>query len=227
MLKHFIVELEKIKKRLLELGSIVEQAVEKSARSVLTRDSALAEAVIAADHEIDLLEVEIEEEVLKILALHQPVAVDLRFLVAVLKINSDLERVADLAVNIAERALYLCDETSVELPFDFEDMTAKSRSMLKRSLDALIFQDVELAKKVCSDDDEVDAINRQMYDTVYDRIRKNPEHAEPLVQWLSLSRHIERIADYATNICEDVIYMVDGAIVRHKPEDFRHKSKSE
>ena len=213
-------EIEKLKKKLLSLSSVVEESLEKAIRSVCDRNEAMAREVIENDQLIDAEEVAVEEECLKIMALHQPVAVDLRFLVAVLKINNDLERIADISVNIAERSIFLCRENPIAMPFDFDDMTKKTRSMLTRSLDSLIQQDVQMAHQVCADDDEVDSINREMYDQVFEGIRKNPELVKPLIHCLSVSRHLERIADYATNIAEDVIYMVDGTIVRHKPEDY-------
>ncbi len=217
--RHFETELDRLKKKILLLSSVVEESVEKAVRSVRNRDEVLAREVIDKDHLIDLNEVEVEEECLKILALHQPVAVDLRFLVAVLKINNDLERIADIAVNIAERSLFLSRHEPIDIPFDFEEMNKKSRSMLKQSLESLIHQDSKLASEVCHADDLVDQLNREMYTRVYAAIRKRPEWVEAYVNCLSISRHLERIADYATNIAEDVIYMVEGRIVRHKPDD--------
>jgi len=220
MAKHLQNELEKLKKKLLSLSAIVEGTLEKSIRAFADRNEQLAIEVITYDDTIDAIEVEVEEDCLKIMALHQPVAIDLRFLVAVLKINSDLERIADLSVNIAERALYLCRESSMTTPFDFEEMTAKTRSMLKRALDSLIQQNPEIAHQVCADDDEVDSINRQIYKLFYEEIRLTPHFVEALSHCLSVSRHLERIADYATNIAEVVIYMVEGNIVRHQPESY-------
>jgi phosphate transport system protein len=220
MPKHLQNEITKLKKQLLSLSSAVEGSLEKAIRSVGERDEQLAREVIENDHIIDIAEVEVEEECLKIMALHQPVAVDLRFLVAVLKINNDLERIADISVNIAERSIYLCQEEPIKMPFDFDEMTKKTRSMLTRALDSLIQQDSKIAHQVCVDDDEVDAINRKMYDQVYGEIRKTPHLVEPLIHCLTISRHLERIADYATNISEDVIYMVEGTIIRHKPENY-------
>jgi phosphate transport system protein len=163
----------------------------------------------------------LEEECLKILALHQPVAIDLRFVIAVLKINNDLERIGDLAVNIAERALFLTSQKPVDIPFDFMGMSEKTKIMLKMSLDALVNMDAKMAHDVCALDDGVDAINRRMYQQVQEGILENPEQIGSLIHCLSTSRHLERIADHATNIAEDVIYMVAGEIVRHKAEDFR------
>ena len=226
MSQHLQAEIEKLKKRILHLGAVVEDAVRKAVASVDAKDVALAKEVIDNDISIDHLEVEIEEECLKILALYQPVAIDLRFIIAVMKMNNDLERIADLAVNIAERALFLAGEMLREMPFDFSDMAQKTQTMLKNSLDAMVNMDCALAEKVCQADDEVDAINREMYGKVQEAIRKAPEHLEALIHLLSTSRHLERIADSATNIAEDVIYMVRGEIIRHRTEDFRSHAKA-
>jgi phosphate transport system protein len=199
---------------------VVEESVEKAVRSINIRDVNLAREVIENDHSIDLLEVEVEEECLKILALHQPVAVDLRFVVAVLKINNDLERIGDLAVNIAERSTYLSQNTPIEMPFDLGLMEEKTRLMLKKALDSLIQLNLETANEVGAADDEVDAINREMYIQVSKGVREFPDQADRLIHCLSISRHLERIADYATNIAEDVIYMIEGRIVRHQPEEY-------
>jgi len=215
-----IRELENLKSKLLYLGSLAEQSIRKSGTALQKLDARIAQEVIESDHLLDLKEVEIEEDCLKILALHQPVANDLRFVVSTLKINNDLERIGDLGVNIAERVLYLCRLPAAPIPFDFESMWKLSLDMLKSSLDSLVRQDLALAKKVWDDDDAVDAINKAMYNRVYQEIRKNPEQVETLIHYLSISRHLERTADYATNICEDVIYMIEGKIVRHQPEEF-------
>ena len=167
------------------------------------------------------MEVDVEEECLKILALHQPVAVDLRFVITALKINNDLERIGDLAVNIAERSEFLARQREIDIPQEIYAMAEKAQSMLTRSLDALVDMDCKLAHDVCADDDEVDAINRQMYLIVQDKIRAHTGQTEVLIHLLSASRHLERIADYATNIAEDVIYMVEGKIVRHRTEKYK------
>jgi phosphate transport system protein len=221
MTKHFQNELERLKKKLLTLSAIVEESVEKAVRSISNRDVQLAREVIENDRSIDLLEVEVEEECLKVLALHQPVAVDLRFVVAVLKINNDLERIGDLAVNIAERSSYLGQKEPIEMPFDFATMEKKTRLMLEKAIDSLIQMSLEVAREVGAADDEIDAINREMYDQVAKGIRNSPDQADRLIHCLSISRHLERIADYATNIAEDVIYMIEGQIVRHQPEEYK------
>jgi phosphate transport system protein len=162
------------------------------------------------------MEVEIEEDCLKILALHQPVAVDLRFIVAVLKMNSDLERIGDFSVNIAQSAEYFCHHMSSETLFDLPHMSKKVLNMLRLSIDSLVNMDTEDARNVLEADDEIDDINRNMYRQVQEQIREHPSDAECLIRMLSVSRYLERIADHTTNIAEDVIYMISGEIVRHQ-----------
>ena len=220
MSRHLEREIESLKKKILSLCAMVEEAVWHAVKSIELKESALAQSVISGDIKIDHMEVEVEEECLKLLALHQPVAVDLRFIVAVLKINNDLERIGDLAVNIAERSNFLATRQQINFPFDFSDMGRKVQNMLKWSLDALVNLDTGLATQVCEADDEVDDINRQMYDQVKQGIQERPEDADYLIHLLSTSRHLERIADLTTNIAEDVIYMVNGEIVRHRSEDY-------
>lgn len=222
MAKHLQREIEQLKKMILLLGGKVEERVRQATIAIDERDVRLAKKVIDEDMEIDQAEVEVEEECLKILALHQPVAIDLRFIVAVLKINNDLERIADLAVNIAERAVFLASRPALDVSFRLRPMAGKAKSMLKRSLDALVNMEAGEASAVMHDDDEVDDMNRGMYMLVQDRIRSNPEEMESLIHVLSASRHLERIADHATNIAEDVIYMINGEIVRHKAEEYGH-----
>ena len=220
MTKHFERELDILKKKLLELSVAVEESVLKATKAVGEHDESLAREVIENDDAIDMQEVALEEECLKILALYQPVAVDLRFIIATLKINNDLERIADLAVNVAERSIVIGRQMNIAAPFDFTVMAEKSRTMLTRAIDSLIKQDPTMAEEVCQADDEVDAINREVYRLVYQRLMTSPQDAEILINYISVSRHLERIADYATNIAEDVIYLVEGKIVRHQPEDF-------
>ena len=218
MMIHLHKEIEKLKKQLLTLCAVVEDNVRLSVRAITDRDDHMAGQVIRRDLEIDQAEIEVEEECLKILALYQPVAIDLRFLVAVLKMNNDLERIGDLAVNIAQRAILLNKQLKIEVPFDLNGLTEKTQTMFRQSLDALVNLDPALARRVCAMDDEVDAINRQMYDGVKDMIRRQPEHLDALIALLSVSRYLERIADHATNIAEDVLYTVQGHIVRHARE---------
>ena len=212
---HLQKEIAGLKTRILSLGGKVEENLWRSVRALEEGDEELAREAIAADAEIDGLEVEIEEECLKALALHQPVAVDLRFIVAVLKINNDLERIGDLAVNIARRAKTLAKGTEVDEPYDLGGMAADVRDMLRRSLDALVNLDVELAEAVCRDDDAVDKRHRKTWKRIAARVERHPGDYPALSQIQSASNHLERIADLATNIAEDVIYMVEGRIVRH------------
>jgi phosphate transport system protein len=216
MKHHLHREIDKLKTMLLSLGTDVEESVYKSVQALDKRDRAMAEQVISGDAPIDRFEVYLEEECLKILALYQPVAIDLRFVIAVLKINNDLERIGDLAVNIAERALQLTQDEPIDVPFDFVGMAEKVRAMLKKSLDALVNLDPGQARDVCAADDEIDGIHKNMYPKVQDAITKDPKHMAALLQYLGVSRYLERIADHATNIAEDVIYMADGDIVRHR-----------
>ncbi|MFV2081003.1 MAG: phosphate signaling complex protein PhoU [bacterium] len=217
-------EIEKLKRMLLALSAVVEESLQKGVRALETRDNELAQQVIREDIKIDEMEVELEEEGLKILALHQPVAIDLRFIVAVLRINSDLERIGDLAVNLAERASFLSSrEQYRELPevsVDLTKMAEKAKEMVRQSLDALVNLDPGLAREVLEADNIVDAMNREMFQLIYDRIRETPDRVEGLIHLLSATRHLERVADHATNIAEDVIYMITGEIVRHQAEDF-------
>ena len=215
---HIRKGIEKIKALFLEIGTMVEENTARAVRALEERDRELAGKTIEFDLEIDEMEVNVEEECLKVLALHQPVAVDLRFIVAVLKINNDLERIGDLAVNIAERAEALADKPQVDLPMDFDKMAEVAQWMLRKGLDALVNLDMELARDVCCRDDEVDEMNKEMYEQVKAGIKKEPEYMEQLIHLLCVSRHIERIGDHATNIAEDVLYMGEGEIIRHKHE---------
>jgi phosphate transport system protein len=208
-------EVDKLRKTLLSLGTRVEETVRRAVNAIDRRDVALAQHVIEHDVDIDESEIEVEEECLKILALHQPVAVDLRFVVSCLKINNDLERIGDRAARIAESALDLVRNVRVDIPFDFVGMADKVQTMLKLSIDALVNFDPDVARSVCAMDDEVDAIHREMYDLVKDAIRAQPSGLDGFVRLLAVSRHLERIADHATNIAEDVLYMLSGEIVRH------------
>ena len=217
MNKHFHKELEKIKKRILSLGSIVEDRVRMSIKAIETRDAGIARKIINGDYEIDGMEVEIEEECLKILALYQPVAVDLRFIATVIKINSELERIADEAVNIARGVNYLSKrKQDFDFDVDFSEMVDKTQFMLKRSLDAFVNLDTDIAVNVCILDDEVDKMNGEVHLLVKNAVQNNPELGEHLINLLLISRHLERIADHATNIAEEIIYLVDGEIVRHE-----------
>jgi phosphate transport system protein len=215
MTVHLQREVDRLKKEILALGAVVEESVDKAVRSVMERDLDLAQEVIDNDSVIDETEVDVEEHCLQILALYQPVAGDLRFIVSVLKLNNDLERIGDLAVNVAETCQRMHELGQREIPFDFPELARRVSSMLKRSLDALVHLDSALAREVCASDNEVDVLHRGVYRKVHDRIQQEPEAAERLLPTIALSRQLERIADHATNIAEDVIYLVEGRIHRH------------
>lgn len=221
MPKHLQRDLEYLKKELLAIASLVEEATNKAILALTERRSELAEEVIREDDLIDEKEVQVEEECLKVLALHQPVAADLRFIITALKVNNDLERMGDLAVNIAERAAYLSTHEPLGAVLDFPRMAEAVQTMLRNSLDSLTNKDTKLARNVLKMDDEIDAANKQMYVTLQDWMHKNPDGIERAVHLLSASRHLERIADLATNIAEDVVYMAEGELIRHRVEDFR------
>ena len=221
MSAHLHKAIDLLKKKILLLGARVEESLREAVRSIELRDLERARRVIKGDEEIDHLDVDVEEECLKVLALYQPVAVDLRFIVTVLKINTVLERIGDVAVNIAERSEFLATQPPVNVHFDFQKMAEKTQSMLSRSLDALVNYDVRLAREVCAADDEVDAMNREMYEVTKQGIRENIENLDTLIHLLATARHLERIADLASNIAEDVIYLVRGEIVRHQEENFK------
>ena len=219
-------EVEKLKKQILSLSGDVERMVKQAVRCVSERDAQTAARVEQHDEEVDMAEVDLEEEVLKLLALYQPVAVDLRFIVAVLKINNDLERIGDLAVNIAKRAAMLATLPECELPFDFPGMASKAQWMLRSALDALVNMDTGLAYDVLDADDEVDEINHQMYERVIEGLGSEQRLADRWILMLGISRLLERIADHATNIAEDVIYLTTGEIVRHQErEEYQESGK--
>jgi len=214
---HLEKQINNLKKRILQLGTMVEESVRGAIQSIQTRNPTLAQEIIDGDSTINEAEVDVEEECLHTLALYQPVAQDLRYVVAILKINNDLERIADLAVNIAKQAHYLSKEKPLDVvPFDLPGMSKTIQSMLKSSLDALVNLDPDLAQSVRDTDDRVDEIHRRMYQQVERQLRDEPEHTRQLIHLLGVSRHLERIADLTVNIAEDVLYMAKGEIVRHE-----------
>ena len=216
MTKHLLRDLDDLKKKLLLVGGLVEGAIERATTALLEKRPELARQVAAGDAEIDRREVRIEEDCLKILALHQPVAADLRFIVAVLKVNNDLERMGDLAANIAERAIDLCACRADRRPPDLGTMVETVRRMVRDTLEALIRTDVALARRVVEADDLVDKIHRDMFAEVRAIASSDPELLDAALLYLSGSRNLERIADQCTNIAEDVIFLVEGEIVRHR-----------
>ena len=213
---HLQRELDKLRKQILALGALVEDNLQRSLQALSTGDTALAQRVYDGDEEIDHQEVVIEEECLKILALHQPVAIDLRFVVALLKINNDLERVGDQAVNIANKVEVAARAAHVSVLRVFEGvMVEKVFWMLRESLNALVNMDPALARRVRAADDEVDALKAEARETFLRAIQQSPDEARLLLAMFGAARNLERAADLASNIAEDVIYMVEGTIVRH------------
>ena len=213
---HLIRDLESLKKELLQLGNLVESAINSAILALHNRETVLADRVLQIELEINEKEVQIEEECLKMLALHQPVAVDLRFIVAVLKVDNDLERMGDFAKNIAKRALVLANLNPVPISSEFvTELPDLVRTMVRKSLDALVTLDVELARNVIRMDKRVDEINAKMYTEVQQMIEQDVSRTEVALNLLSCSRHMERIADLSTNIAEDVLFMVEGKVIRH------------
>lgn len=206
--------MHKIKKEILSLGAMVEDRFKKTIYAVKTNDLAQAIQIIETDYLVDAQEVEVEEECLKTLALYHPVATDLRLITAVIKINNDLERIADYAVNIAHR-FKTSGQSSNSFQYDYTAMAEQAAKMLKLSLDALVSLNRDLAYKVREMDDEVNTMRNDAYNVMKDAIRKNPEKVEEIINMYLISRHIERVGDHTKNIAEEVIYLIEGEIIRH------------
>ena len=219
MTRHIERQIGNLKEKIRRVGTVVEEAISKSISAVISRDVQLAQRVLANDEAFDRMEVEVEEECLKILALYQPVAADLRFVVAVLKINNDLERMWDLAKNIAKRVAQLEGAGPVELPPEIRTMAMQAEEMVRECLAAVIDADPVLARRIREQDDVVDQARQKVRKRILAGIKEHPENVEVLLRINSITKHIERIADMATNVAEDVIYMVEGDIVRHRPEE--------
>jgi phosphate transport system protein len=218
MSKHLERDLDKLQRDVLAMGASVEEVIYKAIRALQDRDAKLAELVVEGDGSIDELENRIDEECLKILALHQPVATDLRRITAVLMINTDLERMADLAVDIAERAVVLAKPPKVAIPRELQRMADLTTVMVRDGLNAFVNLDARLARQVVRLDDEVDELNSAIIRELVGTMKRSPEFVEPGLSLFSAVRHLERIADHATNIAEDVVYLVEGEIVRHRLE---------
>ena len=219
MTRHLDREIGRLKEAVLNLSALVEESVYRAIRAVEDGDAALAKQVIEEDAIIDQREVLVEEECLKIFALYQPVAIDLRFLVAILKLNSDLERIGDLAGNIASRAKGLAGLPRPSGIIDFAPMFAAAKGMLRGSLESLVELDTKKALEVIRSDEALDEANRANYRGVKSLIRAYPADLDALLHYLSVSRYLERIGDHCTNIAEDVLYMMEGKIVRHRLDE--------
>ena len=209
-------DLDRLRKIALETGTLVEESITRSIAAITACDRKTAQEIIDGDDEVDRREVQVEEECLKILALHQPVARDLRFVVTMLKMNNDLERMGDYAVNIAERVLFFAECGRVAIPNKMAQMSERVVSMVRRSLDSVVESDAILAREVVMSDDEVDRLRNEIFGEVLAEIRKQPDRLEQWIQLLSVTRYLERIADLATNIAQDAIYLIEGEVVRHR-----------
>jgi phosphate transport system protein len=221
MSKHLERDLETLQRDILEMGGAVEEAIYKAIRALQDRNAELAYEVIAGDNAIDEAENRIEEECLKILALHQPVASDLRRVAAVLAINVDLERMADLAVDIAERAEVLARPPFIPVPDTLQRMTDLATVMVRECLDAFVQLDAPRARTVIRLDDEIDRLNAEIIAEIVATMRQTTEYIEAGLSLFSAVRHLERIADHATNVAEDVVYLVVGEIIHHRPDAVR------
>lgn len=216
MSMHLHRDLERLRQQLLAIGRRVEHAIAAATGALLQRDAGLATAVVDGEIEIDNAEVRLEEECLKLLALHSPVAGDLRFVITALKVDNDLERMGDAAESIALRARQLLQLPPVAVPDDFQTMVTRAQGMTQKALQCLLDGDVRLAREVLADDDAVDALQRQIFALLQQRMREDPDAVEASVLLLSATRQVERIADLATNIAEDVLFLLEGEIVRHR-----------
>lgn len=213
---HLQRDLDKLKKEMLKLGNMVEVSINNAILALNNREKTYVHEVFANEELINEMEVKVEEDCLKILALHQPVAVDLRFIVVALKVNNDLERMGDIAKNIAKRASELMEVDPIpELNKVIQGLPELIRTMVRNSLDALVKLDDQLAREIIDMDDKVDDINKEMYVAIKKAVRENPGLSDAAINLLSTSRYMERIGDLTTNIAEDVIFMVEGKVIRH------------
>ncbi len=219
MERHFDEEQKNLKQKLLQMGDTAQEMIGLAIKSLVERKESLATEVFALEEKVNHMEIEIEEEVLKLMALRQPAARDLRLLTAILKINNDLERVADQAVNIAELSIFLLKEPNLKPLIDIPHMANLAQRMIKNSLEAFVQHDPKLAKEVCADDDEVDRINDQIFRELLTYMMEDPKSITRAVDLILVSRNLERIADHATNISEDVIFIEVGKNIKHHFQD--------
>ena len=215
MQRHFHEELEALKQTLLAMGGLVEDQIRRVMRALTERNDALAQEVIDRDQQVNAYDVEVDETCVNLLALHQPAAGDLRFITTAMKIVTDLERIGDQAVNIAQRALELNQEPQLKPYIDLPRMAERAQAMVKDSLDAFVSRDTGLARRVCGADEEVDALNEQMFRELLTFMMQDARAIPRAIRLILISRFLERVADHATNIAEMVIYMVEGRMVRH------------
>ncbi len=216
--KKYEEELKKLREDILYMGGLVEDQIQKAVSSLVDRDSPRAEMIIQRDHEVNRLDVEIDDLCIRLLALHQPAGKDLRFITTALKITTDLERIGDMAVNICERALELNREPQLKPYIDIPRMAQIAQRMIRESLDAFVREDTDLALKVCKDDQEVDDLNSQIFRETISFMIEDPHTINRAMKITFISKYLERIADHATNIAEMVIFMVKGKSIRHLKE---------
>src|SRR5918994_417180 len=216
--KRYEEELRKLREDILYMGGLVEDQILKSVQALVERDSELAEIIIERDHEVNRLDVDIDDLCIRLLALHPPAGRDLRFIPTGLKITTDLERIGDMAVNFCERTLELNQEPQLKPYIDIPRMATITQRMIRESLDAFVREDTDLALKVCKDDDEVDELNAQIFREVLTFMIENVQTISRATKISSVSKYLERIADHATNIAEMVIFMVKGKSIRHMKE---------
>jgi phosphate transport system protein len=217
-LRHFDQELEQLKSKLLAMSALVESAVYRSITAVVQKDRKLAEEVLQNETRVNQMELEIDDQAISLLALQQPMAGDLRLITSSLKINNDLERMGDLAVNIAQRALALMDEPMVQPMIDIPYIGGLVQSMVRKALDSFVARDAELAQSVLASDDAVDSLRTAFFHELISFMQREPSHIPQALNLLSIVRNLERIADHSTNIAEDVLYYVKGIDVRHHAE---------
>ncbi len=215
MQRHFHEELDHLKQTLLAMGALVEDQIRRAMRALTDRDDVLAKNVIDRDREVNVYDVEVDEKCVELLALHQPTAIDLRFITTAMKIVTDLERIGDQAVNIAQRALELNLEPQLKPYIDLPRMADQAQRMVKDSLDAFVARDTALARRVCADDAPVDALNHQIFRELLTFMMEDPKTIPRALRLILIARFLERVADHATNIAEMVIYLVDSKMVRH------------
>ncbi len=217
-MRHFIEELEQLKAKLLEQSSLVESQIYRSITAVVQKDEALAHEVLRSEARINQMEIEIDDFAVSLLALQQPMAADLRFIIASIKINNDLERMGDLAVSIAQRAISLLSEPIVKPMIDIPHISALVQSMVRKSLDSFVTRDADLARSVLSSDDAVDSLRNASFHELISFMEQDPKNIRQSVDLLAVVRNLERIADHATNIAEDVLFLAKGIDVRHHAE---------
>lgn len=222
-MRHFVEELEHLKTMLLEMSALVESAIQRSVIAVTQKDRNAAEEVFRNEKKINAKELEIDDAAVSLLALQQPMAADLRLIVAALKINTDLERMGDLSVNTAQRALSLIDKPVVKPMIDIPHIAGLVQSMVRKALDAFVHRDADLARSVLASDDAVDSLRTACYHELVSFMESDPKNVSQALDLLAITRNLERIADHSTNIAEDVMFLVKGVDVRHHSEDNQRK----